>query len=228
MVQDTFAFSPELQQINNGLKAQKRIHKSARRRFDSPTVALQGNFTRTLRETGVGETKPALPAPFSSVLKYPDKNDWYVGLNVSIPIHEGGDRKAAVKEADAGIKKLENDREFLKQRLELNTRVTLEDARASYSSIKLAETRADYASKTLELVQSAYTRGAVNILDLIDAQNASLVAKEASANAIFNFLSDFIKVCRAVGSFDFMLKEESHKTWYERLESYYAKILKSY
>ena len=223
MVMDTFAFSPELQQINNGLKAQKRMHKSAKRRFDSPTVALQGNFSRTIKENGVGDTKPSLPAPFSSILKVPDKNDWYVGLNVSIPIHEGGDRRAAIKEADAGVKKLENDREFLKQRLELNTRVTLEDARASYSSIKLAETRADYASKTLELVQSAYTRGAVNILDLIDAQNASLVAKEASANAIFNFLSDFIKVCRAVGSFDFMLKEESHRAWYERLESFYSR-----
>lgn len=221
LVADTFAFSPEIQQIGRGIAAMERSSRSARHRFNRPVVALQSNFTRTVRESGAGAIKPALPAPFSSAFKYPDKNDWHVALNISMPLYEGGDRKAAVKEAEANVKKLEAQREYLMQRLELNTRASLEDARASFSSIGLAQTRADYASKTLELVRSAYTRGAVNILDLIDAQNASLVAKEASANAVFTFLSDFVKVCRAVGTFDFMLNPDSNSHWYERLSAFY-------
>lgn len=221
LVADTFAFAPEIQQIGKAVEAYQRAYKSAKRGYNHPTVALQGNFSRTLRESGVGDVKPAMPAPFSSVFQYPDKNDWFVGLNVSIPLHEGGDRPAAIKEAEANVKKLEKDRELLMQRLELNTRASLEDARASFSSIGLSQTRADYASRALELVQSAYTRGAVNILDLIDSQNAALVAREASTNAIFNFLSDFVKVCRAVGSFDFMLNPESNASWYDRLVTYY-------
>lgn len=222
LVADTYAFSPEMQQIGRGIAAMNRSRKSAKSRFNHPVVALQGNFTRTVKESGTGATKPALPAPFSSVFTYPDKNDWSVALNVSIPLYEGGDRKAAVKEAEANVKKLEAQRQLLMQRLELNTRASLEDARASFSSIDLSQTRADYASKTLELVQSAYTRGAVNILDLIDAQNASLVAKEASANAVFTFMSDFVKVCRAVGTFDFMLNPETNTDWYERLTVFYT------
>ncbi|MDN5278852.1 MAG: outer membrane protein [Clostridiales bacterium] len=221
LVNDTLALSPEIQQVENSLKAQKRANRSARRRFSQPTVALQGNFSRTLKEDGTGNPKPALPAPFGSVLKYPDKNDWFVGLNISIPLHEGGDRRAAVKQTDSTIKQLENNLEFLMQRLELNTRISLEDARSSFSSIGLSNTRAEYAAKTLDLVQSAYQRGAVNILDLIDAQNASLVAKEASANAMFNFFSDFVKVCRAVGSFEFILDRKSHDEWHSRLQNYY-------
>ncbi|MDD3148144.1 MAG: TolC family protein, partial [Candidatus Riflebacteria bacterium] len=221
LVADTYAFSPEIQQIGRGIEAMERSHRSARSRFNHPVVALQGNFSRTLRETGIGDVKPAMPAPFNSVFSYPDKNDWHVALNISLPLFEGGDRKAAVKEAEATIKKLEAERGFLMQRLELNTRASLEDARASFSSIGLAQTRAGYAEKTLSLVQSAYSRGAVNILDLIDAQNAFLVAKEASTNAVFSFLSDFVKVCRAVGTFDFILNPESNDHWYDRLEAFY-------
>ncbi len=224
LVADTFAFSPEIQQISRGIEAMDRSKRSARRRFNQPVVALQGNISRTVRESGAGADKPAMPAPFGSVFKYPDKNDWYIGLNVSIPLHEGGDRKAAVKEAEATLRKLEAEREYLMQRLELNTRASLEDARASFASIRLAKTRAGFAARTLDLVQSAYSRGAVNILDLIDAQNASLVAREASANAVFSFLSDFVKVCRAVGTFDFILDQASNNHWYERLFAYFATV----
>ncbi|HNX74361.1 MAG TPA: TolC family protein [Candidatus Rifleibacterium sp.] len=222
LVADTYAFSPEIQQIGRGIEAMARSRRSAQKRNSQPVVALQGNFSRTVRESGIGADKPSLPAPFKSVFSFPDKNDWHVALNISLPIFEGGDREAAIKEAEARLKKLEADRGYLMQRLELNTRASLEDARASFSSIGLSQTRAEFAAKTLDLVQSAYSRGAVNILDLIDAQNAFLVAKEASANAVFSFLSDFIKVCRAVGTFDFILNPESNSHWYERLELFYA------
>lgn len=221
LVKHTFARSPEIMQIENNIKAQKRALLSARRRYHQPTVAVQGNFTRTLKEAGPGEPKPAMPPAFSSFFSYPDKNDWFIGLNVSFPLHEGGDRPAAVKQAQAIIRQLENNHQLLLQRLELNTRVTLEDTRSSFASIGLSNTRAEYAEKALDLVQSAYQRGAVNILDLIDAQNASLVSKEASANAMFNFFSDFVRVCRAVGSFDFILEQESHSDWQEKLQDYY-------
>ncbi len=221
LVADTFFFSPEIQQLDKSLTALGRGERSARRRFNQPTVAIQGNFSRTFHESGTGRVKPAMPAPFNSVFNYPDKNDWYVGLHVSMPLHQGGDRKASIKEARANIKKLEYDRDHLMQRLELNTRASLEDARASFSGIGLSRTRADFASKALGLVQSAYTRGAVNILDLIDAQNALLIAQEASTNAVFNFLSDFVRVCRAVGTFDFILNQQTNEDWYERLEQYY-------
>ncbi len=221
LVKDTMARAPEIDQLENAIDAQKRAHRSARRRYNNPTIALQGNFTRTLKESGIGEPKPPMPAPFSGFFKYPDKNDWYVGLNVSIPLHEGGDRPAAVRQARANVLQLENNLAHMMQRLELNTRVTLEDARASFASIGLSNTRAEYAAKALDLVQNAYQRGAVNILDLIDAQNASLVSKEASANAMFNFFSDFVRVCRAVGSFEFILNKDSQGEWRQRLHDYY-------
>jgi hypothetical protein len=62
----------------------------------------------------------------------------------------------------------------------------------------------------------------VSVLDLIDAQNAFLVAKEAAADAVFSFVKDFVYVCRAVGSYDIMLDEKSNAEWFKRLRIYYA------
>lgn len=221
LVADTFAFSPEIQQVGMAIKAQERLQLSSRRKFREPEVALQGNVSRTVRESGAGANPATVPPPFSAMLSQPDKVDWYVGVNMSLNLHDGGDRTAALREVSAEIEKLRYDREFLMQRLELNTRASLEDARSSFSSISLAQSRADYAEKALDLVQSAYSRGAVNILDLIDSQNAALVAREASTNSIFNFLSDFVKVCRAVGTFDFIISHEYNMHWYERLNSFF-------
>ncbi|MDD3000863.1 MAG: TolC family protein [Candidatus Riflebacteria bacterium] len=221
MVADTFEFSPEIRQIDVGIAAAERMLKSEKRRGKDPTVALQFNFTRTFKEWGTGDDK-SVPPPFNSVFKLPDKNDSYVGVNVSLPIFEGRERAASIKQARADVLRLNTERDYLKDRLELNTRVTLEDAKASFASINLANSRAEYAEKMLELVQNAYSRGAVSVLDLIDAQNAFLIAKEAAADAVFSFVRDFVNVCRAVGSYDIMFDEKSNAEWFERLKLYYA------
>lgn len=221
LVEDTFASSPELKQMASAIEAQQRLHLKARRKYRNPDVAIEGNFQRTVRESGTGDVRPAMPPPFSDAMSAPEQNEWYVGLSVSLPLHDGGNRPAAIKQYSAEIEKLLHEREYLMQRLELNTRATLEDARASFSSISLAQTRAEYAKKSLEVVQEAYSTGAVDVLDLLDAQNAALQANEASTNAVFEFLSDFVRVCRAVGTFDFMLSHEDNRSWYQRLDEYY-------
>jgi outer membrane protein TolC/ABC-type uncharacterized transport system substrate-binding protein len=149
LVADTMVYAPEIRQTGKAIEAYRRAQRSAKRRNVEPTVALQGNFNRTIRESGLGADKPALPAPFSSVFSFPDKNDWYIGLNISLPLLEGGDREAAVKEAEANVARLTATQQLIMQKLELNTRASLEDARASFSTIGLAKTRSEYAKKAL-------------------------------------------------------------------------------
>ena len=47
--------------------------------------------------------------------------------------------------------------------------------------IRSVHEAADAAAKTLEVVTDAYARGAISILELLDAQNAALVTEEAAA-----------------------------------------------
>lgn len=219
MVAEAFEFSPELVQLERNLEVLERLRRSERAEGREPSVGVKANFTRTFDEAGVGRVK-SVPAPFNSVFKIPDNNDWFVGVEASLPIFEGGRRKAKVREYEAGIEGLRVRRQLVADRLELNTLACLEDTKASYSHIRLAKTRAEFAAKTLELVQSAYSRGAISILDLIDAQNAFLVSTEGAAAAKFAFVKDFVALCRAVGSFDIMLSPTCNADWQGRIKGW--------
>jgi len=78
------------------------------------------------------------------------------------------------------------------------------------------------ASKSLNVVQDAYARGAVSILDLLDAQNAALISQELAENAVFDFIIDLMSVERAVGKFYLQLSEEEAQEYLQRLEAFYV------
>jgi outer membrane protein TolC len=61
----------------------------------------------------------------------------------------------------------------------------------------------------------------VSIIDLLDAQNASLIADEAASNAVYDFLIDFIDVERAVGRFYFLASPEERQQLFDRADNFY-------
>ncbi len=242
LVEDSFAFSPEIAAVNKNLEATARMRRAHRRRRQfRPTVDISANFDRTFEKAGDGKRKPDIPdvnlplsrlhpnvpgikdvnLPLSSYFKFPDDNDWSVALSLTFPLFDGALTGAALREADKMLDSLRTRRDDLMQKHELQTRVALENAKTSFISIKMSKQRVEYAEKALEAVRNAYSRGAINILDLIDAQNAYRIAKEANANAVFTFLSDFIQVCRSVGTFDFILNQRSNQEYYGRIENYF-------
>ncbi|MBQ3643636.1 MAG: TolC family protein [Candidatus Riflebacteria bacterium] len=243
LVEDSFAFSPEIAAVNKNLEATARMRRAHRRRRQfRPTVDISANFDRTFEKAGDGKSKPNIPdinlplksylhpdkpfvrdvnLPLSSMFKFPDDNDWSVALSLTFPLFDGAQTGAALREADKMLDALRTRRDDLMQKHELQTRVALENAKTSFISIKMSRQRVEYAEKALEAVRNAYSRGAINILDLIDAQNAYRIAKEANANAVFTFLSDFIQVCRSVGTFDFILNQRTNQEYYSRIEDYF-------
>jgi outer membrane protein len=92
----------------------------------------------------------------------------------------------------------------------------------SFPSIRLSREAAESAWKNFELVTDAYSSGAVDITQLIDAQNAALVAKLAAENAVYDFLVDFMRVQRVIGSFDVFMSRDEREAWFQRLEEFFA------
>ena len=66
-----------------------------------------------------------------------------------------------------------------------------------------------------------YSRGAVDIIKLLDSQNAALTANLNAANAVYQFLIDIINIHRAAGSFPFFDSSEELESWHHRLEAYF-------
>ena len=72
-------------------------------------------------------------------------------------------------------------------------------------------------------MSDSYARGAVSILDLLDAQNAAVGAEQLYANAVYDFFVDLMEVQRASNRFDFFLSPEDRELWYERLEDFFER-----
>jgi len=210
MLKEALAASPEMASLEALITASKLELKINQRAYWSPTVTLQGEVSNIMDE----DRQAGLAAEGDT--------DWTVGLNVTLPLFEGGARNARVSGSRLALAKNNMQRDATAERVEQRLRSTLHQIKASYPSIQLSEEAAVAARKNLKLVTDAYTRGAVSILDLLDAQNAALVAEESATNSVFVFLIDLMNLQRSLGRFDFFLDGQDLDEWLNRLKIFIA------
>ena len=168
-----------------------------------------------LQASGAGSQAP----PGADV---PDDTNWSVALSASLSLFSGGQRRAQRVQAELELERLELQWETVAEKLEEGIRSSMIAARASYVSIDLSREAASAANRNLQLVADSYARGAVSILDLLDAQNAALNADLDAANAVYDFFIDLMRVQRSANHFDFFVSPAARDAWYERLDLFYG------
>ncbi len=225
MVQEALRSAPELRAVDALIDAQRRGLSSAERSFWSPTLALQAGVTDVFSRGGAG-SEPGLSLPPGSGLEglFPEANDisWSVGLNLSLPILTGGSRFATRRQAAEDVARLQVERQAAAERVEQRLRSAMHAMGASLAAIDLSREGAEAARRNFELVADAYTQGAVDIIDLLDAQNAALVADQVAASAVYDFLIDLMVVQRAAGTFDFFRTAGEREDFFQRLDVFMA------
>lgn len=187
--------APELEQLNAQIVAKQRDLTSQRRSYWLPDFSIGGRYTSNLGQSGLGAGPSAGE----------DLNDWSVGVQATLPLFSGGLKKANVSRASFELRQLESLRFSAQDRVEERIRNQLHTVQAAYAQIKLTGVAADASLKNYELVSDAYARGAVNVIELLDAQETSLAASAASAESLYFFLTEIMVMQRAVGGFDYLL-----------------------
>jgi len=105
--------------------------------------------------------------------------------------------------------------------IEQQVRSELENVRASYRNINLTQDAETAAVKNFELVQDAYSKGAVTITQLLDAQNAAISSQLNSANAVYIFLTDLLNMERATGAYYMLMTDEQRTDYVNKLETFF-------
>ncbi|MGB5334681.1 MAG: TolC family protein [Woeseiaceae bacterium] len=193
--------APELEQLNAQISAKRRELTSQRRAFWLPEFSVGGRYTNNLSQSGLGAGLQAGEG----------LNDWSVGIQATLPLFSGGLRKANVSKASFELRQLESLRTSTQERVEEAIRNQLHAAQAAYAQIDLAASAAEASRKNLELVSDAYARGTVNIIELLDAQDSSLIASASAAESLYNFLITIMSVQRAIGGYDYLLTREQRE-----------------
>ncbi len=219
MVFEGVADAPELKILRSQIEVQERILLNSKRAYWAPLIAAEATVDEILSKSGAGAEAPELPGGL--LFPTPDDTLWSVGLNATLPLFTGGARKADRVQAELELARFQLAYKSTAFRVEQRIRSAMELARASRTGIGLSQQAADAARKNLDLVTESYGRGAVSIIDLLDAQNAALNAAEAAANSVYDFLIDLLEVERAANRIELLGTPETAAAFFKRLEKYF-------
>ncbi len=194
--------APELKALDHNISAaEAEIKLNGKNRY-LPTIALQGQYNKTFDRSGAG-SQPPIGGSFL--------NDSYnVGLTFTIPLFNSNQFNI---NRDAAILRREQ-LDINKQNSELNIDVNIRSGVLrlvnEMSNIQLSEVSEQTAKESLDLTMTSYTNGAVNIVQLIDAQNNYINSQLAKANAIYNFILNALQLERSLGHYFFLNSKQDN------------------
>ena len=220
MVAQAFEGSPELRQLEAGIRAQQRALLATRRALYTPTVGLQADLTG-FKNGGAGSSPPQFPEGSGLSFASPNSLNWSVGLSATLPVFQGGALRARRTRAQIELDELNLQTKAARQRVEQRVRSILHKTGASFAGIDLARQAGEAAGRNLELVTDSYRQGAVSIITLLDAQNQALVADLVAANSVFDYLVDLMGAQRAVGRFDYFRSEADRLAFMGQMDTFF-------
>lgn len=168
-----------------------QLNKKATEAAGLPTLSLSANYGYL----GFGEKMPwwhgspnANWANFSAI-----------GLNLTVPIFNGGAVKAKVKQAEIDLQKLEVETNDVRLALDLSLKNALTKLNNSMLTINTQRANVNLAKDVLTNVENNYKYGLANLTDLIEAENAHAEAQNNYTNALLDFKLAEIELIKAKG-----------------------------
>ena len=208
LVQEAMNNAPELKALDYNIEATER----SQRLFGSgrflPTLALQGQYNYEFSRSGAGST-------FLGGNRRPQ--DFYtLGLNVTLPLFNQNKQNLNQQLSKIQTEQLNVSKDNTKLTIEKNINNAVLEIINQISNIQLSRVFEETAKEALELTQTSYASGAVNIVQLLDAQNNYLQSQLASANATYNYLLTSLQLERFLGTFFLLQTEEERNDFTKR------------
>lgn len=235
LVQEGIKSSREISQINSIMDAQNRNLSSIRYSFFTPSIAAFASYSNTFYKSSIPQPfqLTSIPSPPASVPpelpvymgqlfslispSLPDKNDWNIGLQLSLNLSDGFATRSSEQKAIAEISQLEYQKKSVEDKIALRIRYEMETLKAAYFGIQQSKIEQGAAQKTLKIVTDAYSRGALSILNLMDAQASALRADQISVNAFYDLLIGYMQLQRAIGKYDLFLTSDERRQFTDGL-----------
>ncbi len=219
-VDETLHGAPEIKAMQQRLDAQNRQLTTRQRAFYLPELSAQAGIDQELGRSGDGTEQvdfsklfPGAPGGVT------DKTNWAVGLEAHLPLYQGGARTAERDRAQAELDQEQLRYDQLVVDLQAGVLQQVLSTEARFDRIGYSNTAATSGHNNLELVTEAYGRGVMTVTDLVDAQFSAFNADQNAANAVYDFLIDYLRLQRFTGQFDIVASESERAAMKERLRA---------
>ena len=141
-----------------------------------PTLALTANYNWTSSTNGT---------PFKHINWNPYS---VVGLTLSIPIFQGGQRYTRIKQASIQVQEMKWQRENLERTLKMQVDVAIDNIQMNVKQIASTSESVKQAEKAHQIMTKSFEIGAASYLDLRDSELALTRARLAYYQSIYNYL----------------------------------------
>jgi len=122
------------------------------------------------------------------------------GLNLSIPIFNGGATKARIRQADVEIKKAAVDIEDTKLGLNLANENAKAQIKNSLITINTNQSNVQLAKEVLDNTENNYRNGLATLTELLEAENAYADAQNNYTTSLLNYKVAEIQLIKANGN----------------------------
>lgn len=175
------------------------LNKKATQAQGYPALSLQANYGYL----GMGDKLPwfqPYPTAFWS-------NFSSIGLNLSIPVFNGGSIKAKVKQAQNQLEVLEVEKRDAALALGLDYKNSKTQINNSLLTIKTQKENVALAKEVLENIENNYKYGLASLTDLIEAENSYAQAQNNYINALLDYKLAEVKLAKSRGELKLLLSE---------------------
>jgi outer membrane protein len=187
----------EIRQLDASIAAFRRALFSFKRERYFPVFGLLAESEYVFSRSGAGsESQVILGMPIE-----PNDVEWFVGVNASLPVYRGGAIFHQTEQSRIEIMGLEQQKANLRQIIETNVRASVQNVALRVADMDLSGQAADFARKSFVMVQDAYAKGAVSIVELTDAQTNMLNAEFSTYNSVYDFHKSLLSVQRVISKF---------------------------
>ena len=209
---------PTLRQLDLAIAAQERQAKARERAFYLPEIGVEGQLGYRI---GNYATTP-LPEEFNFDFAAADRprGTYTIAVGASIPIFQGGLRRAQLQQAKLMALQTGAQRENTENQLIQRLYSSVETLVASYRNLRLAREAATTSERNFAIIEDLYRSGAANITSLVDAQNVVLQSRINATNLGYQFVADFLTVQRATGSYQFLAEPGEQSAFLQRFLSF--------
>ncbi len=175
------------------------LNKKATQAQGYPALSLQANYGYL----GLGDKLPWFqPYPTAYWSNFSS-----IGLNLSIPVFNGGSVKAKVKQAQNQLDVLEVEKRDVALALGLDYKNSKTQINNSLLTLKTQKDNVALAKEVLENIENNYKYGLASLTDLIEAENSYAQAQNNYINALLDYKLAEVKLAKSKGELKSLLNE---------------------
>lgn len=128
-------------------------------------------------------------------------DNWNVGVQVSIPLYDGGITHHKVQKAELQLQSAELREKEIREMIAMQIRQAIVSLNQAEGKITAQRENITFAQEALKSAEKQYDEGLISSIEVIDAQQALSQSELMVIQTIFNHIMAKLDLCKAMGDY---------------------------